>query len=433
MADAYKYTHYKQYPPGIQNVYSYYESRGGRWPNTVFFGLQYFLKRYLVGQVITQQMIDEAEPSINAVFGHQYFSREGWEYIIDTYKGRLPVTIRAVEEGSINPTRTVLMNIVNNDTECYWLTNYLETLLSNLWYPCTVATESYQIKKLLQTYYTKANQQMNGIELNDFGMRGCSCPEQAAIGGMAHLTSFIGTDNILGIQAAKKYYNATQPIGVSVAAAEHSTITAWSREREADAYLNMIRVYPDDAILSLVCDSYDTENALENIFGWELYEWIMHHSGKVVMRPDSGDPCAMSMLTLEKLHNLFGAEKNKAGYNVLNPHVGVIYGDSIDYETIKKIMDNVVLAAKYAPSNIIFGSGGGLLQKLNRDTNQYAFKCSAVRVYDKWEDVCKTPITDPNKRSKAGRVGEDLPIVFDSGKLLRETTFDEIRKKLEVT
>jgi nicotinamide phosphoribosyltransferase len=207
LTDSYKVSHYKQYPPGTQKVYSYFESRSGSvYPQTVFFGLQYFLENYLNGQVVTQEKIDEADDLFNLHFGNRVFNRAGWEQILLKHGGRLPVVIKAAPEGTVVPESNVLMTIENTDPDAYWLTNYLETLLVQVWYPCTVATQSRSMKKLILAYL-----QWNGdpslipFKLHDFGFRGVTCPEQAALGGAAHLISFLGTDTVAGLILAQKF------------------------------------------------------------------------------------------------------------------------------------------------------------------------------------------------------------------------------------
>jgi len=201
LADAYKYAHYKFYYPGTTQIYSYLESRGGLFDETIFFGLQYFLKEYLQGPAFTQQDLNEADGFLQQVFGRDdVFGKSKFQYILDKYNGQLPVKIKAVAEGTAVPTGNVLMTIENTDPECYWLTNFLETLLMQVWYPCTVATLSNQIRKVVKQYYsetaTESAEAGMDFVLNDFGFRGVSSVESAKIGGAAHLLSFSGSDNL---------------------------------------------------------------------------------------------------------------------------------------------------------------------------------------------------------------------------------------------
>src|SRR5215475_70752 len=212
LADAYKYSHHKLYYPGTTKIYSYLESRGGQFDETVFFGLQYFLKHYLEGNVITKEKIDAADGFLQQVFGRKdVFDRNKFDYILNNHNGKLPVRIKAVPEGAVVPVNNVLMTIENTDPECFWLTNFLETLLMQVWYPNTVATLSNAIRKIVEQYYeeTASYSSRTGIDfvLNDFGFRGVSSVESAGIGDAAHLLSFRGSDTIEGSVIARKYYN----------------------------------------------------------------------------------------------------------------------------------------------------------------------------------------------------------------------------------
>src|SRR6202012_1105358 len=235
LADAYKYAHHKFYYPGTTQIYSYLESRGGMFDETVFFGLQYFLKEYLQGQAFTQQDLDEADNFLPQVFGRaDVFEKSKFQYILDKYEGRLPFRIKAVPEGTAVPTHNVLMTIENTDPECFWLTNFLETLLMQVWYPCTVATLSNEIRKVVTQFYSETATEgaEAGIDfvLNDFGFRGVSSMESAKIGGAAHLLSFSGSDNLAGSKMAIDYYNAQKVYGLSIPATEHSICTLLGRE-----------------------------------------------------------------------------------------------------------------------------------------------------------------------------------------------------------
>ncbi|MCR6638347.1 MAG: nicotinamide phosphoribosyltransferase domain-containing protein [Sporocytophaga sp.] len=209
LADAYKYSHHKLYYPGTTKIYSYLESRGGKFEETVFFGLQYFIKEYLEGQVITKEGIDEAEALMHQVFGrNDVFDRSIFDYILNAHGGKLPVRIKAVPEGTAVPVHNLLMTIENTDPRCFWLSNFLESLLMQVWYPMTVATLSREIKKVINKYYnaTASIGAEAGIDfvLNDFGFRGVSSVESGGIGGLAHLINFNGSDTIQASVFAKK-------------------------------------------------------------------------------------------------------------------------------------------------------------------------------------------------------------------------------------
>jgi nicotinamide phosphoribosyltransferase len=403
LTDSYKVSHHKQYPPGTQAVYSYFESRGGEFPETVFFGLQYILEEYLAGPVVTADKIDFAERVFAKHFSSDsFFHRAGWKHIVDAHQGRLPIRIKAVPEGSVVPTGNVLMTIENTDPACFWLTNYLETLLVQVWYPCTVATQSRTMKQTIAAFLQETGTPaLLPFKLHDFGFRGVSSVETAAQGGAAHLVNFQGTDNVAGIVHAQRYYGAGMP-GFSIPAAEHSTITAWGREHEADAYRNMLHQFPV-GLVAVVSDSYDVLAACRKIWGEELKADVLARDGTLVVRPDSGDPPTIVVQVLDILGEAFGTSLNDKGYRLLDPHVRVIQGDGIDREMLKKILE-AMRASQWSADNIAFGSGGGLLQKLNRDTCKYAFKCSAATVGGRERDVFKQPATDRGKISKKGRL-----------------------------
>ncbi len=450
LSDSYKISHYKQYPPGTQRVYSYFESRTGSvHPEITFFGLQYWLREYLAGPVVTQEKIDEADALYYQHFGNQVFNRQGWEYILKQHGGRLPVEIKAAPEGTVVGSSNVLMTVENTDDQAYWLTNFLETLLVQVWYPSTVATQSRAMKQIITNYLTKTGDPgLIDFKLHDFGFRGVTCPEQAAIGGAAHLVNFKGTDNVPGILLARQFYHESIA-GFSIPAAEHSTITSWGRDHEIDACRNMLEQYPT-GLVATVSDSYDIFNCCANIWGGVLKDQVLARDGVLVVRPDSGDPPAVVNKVLEILGEKFGYTVNSLGYKVLNPKVRVIQGDGIDFKMLQLILDAITQSG-WSADNLAFGSGGGLLQKLNRDTQRFAFKCSSAIINGQHRDVYKQPITDNGKKSKAGRLKlvrqdaspgasfttvpesdprpDQLRFVFRNGEILIDQTFAEIRAR----
>ena len=450
--DGYKVSMFKQYPVGTTGVYSYIESRGGRYDRTVFFGLQAFIKEYLLSP-ITQTDIDTADKILTA-YGVT-FNREGWQYILDQHNGFLPVVIRAVPEGSVVPVSNVLATIENTDPKCFWLTTWLETsLLRAVWYGTTVATQSYTIKKVIAEYLEKTGDP-SGIDfkLHDFGARGVSSFESAGIGGAGHLINFMGTDTITGILYAMEYYDA-DVCGYSIPAMEHSTVTSWGRENEVESYRNMLKQYgKPGAILACVSDSYDIFNAASKLWGEELRDEVIASGAVVVIRPDSGDPIGVNKELVQILDQKFGSVKNAKGFKVLN-NVRLIQGDGVNELTIRGIL-GAFMALGYSADNIAFGMGGALLQIVDRDTQRFAMKCSSVQVDGKWIDVVKDPVTDSGKRSKGGRVrlftnsgGEfasgvtaptgwsdngiggwtdALATVYENGVLTKSYPFDEVR------
>lgn len=444
--DSYKPSHWKQYPPGTSRVYSFFESRGGQFPETLFFGLQYILKEHFLGRVVNDRDIDEAKGFFASHFGSEtIFNETGWRRIVQKHGGSLPIRIKAVPEGMIVPIGNVLMTVENTDPELPWITNYLETLLSQVWYPTTVATQSHAMRAIIEAALEETGDpSLIPFKLHDFGYRGSTSVESAGIGGAAHLVNFMGSDTLAGILVARDTYGEPMA-GYSIPAAEHSTITSWGKESEEEAYGNMLRQFPD-GLVAVVSDSYDIYRACTELWGKKLRRQVLERNGTLVVRPDSGKPQEVVVKVLEALGTAFGTEKNAKGYLVLNPKVRVIQGDGIELNTLDSILFTMKLAG-WSADNIAFGSGGGLLQKVNRDTSKFAFKCSAVEVGGEWRDVMKDPITDPGKRSKAGRMklirkdgtittvrddieGEDLlETVFENGSLIREHTFAGIRNR----
>jgi nicotinamide phosphoribosyltransferase len=399
--DSYKVSMFKQYPAGTTGVYSYIESRGGRYDSTVFFGLQAFIKEYLCVP-ITQADIDVADEILTA--HGEPFNREGWEYILREHQGFLPVVIRAVPEGTVVPVKNVLATIENTDPNCFWLTTYLETaLLRAIWYPTTVATQSKTIKNIIKDYLERTGDpSLIDFKLHDFGARGVSSLESAGIGGAAHLVNFMGSDTITGVLYAREYYGAGVA-GFSIPAAEHSTITSWGRDNEVKAYANMLKQFGrEGSILAVVSDSYDVFNAASKLWGEELREAVVASGATVVIRPDSGDPVDVNRKLIEILGAKFGYTTNAKGFKVLN-NVRLIQGDGVNELSIRSIL-GAFMAMGWSADNIAFGMGGALLQQIDRDTQKFAMKCSSALVNGEWIDVQKDPITDSGKKSKAGRV-----------------------------
>ncbi len=444
--DSYKASHWLQYPPGTESMFSYVESRGGRYPATVFFGLQYILKTYL-SQPLEQWMVDEAQAFYQA---HGVpFNAEGFTDIVQRLDGRLPVRIRAVPEGSVVPVHNVLMTVESTDPKCFWLVSWLETMLLRVWYPTTVATQSYYLRQLIYDYLVKTADQPNAeidFKLHDFGARGVSSCESSGIGGMAHLVNFKGSDTVQGILYANRYYN-TPMAGFSIPAAEHSTMTAWGRSREVDAYRNMLQRFAQPgATVAVVSDSYDIWGAIANLWGQQLRQQVIDSGATVVIRPDSGDPKTVVMRCLHLLEESFGTVKNTKGYKVLK-HVRLIQGDGMNPQSIAEVLD-AMMQQGYSASNVAFGMGGALLQRVDRDTQRFAYKCSSININGQATPVFKDPATDPGKRSKAGHldlIADDrgyrtvvlkegqqenhsiLETVYENGKQMKNYSLNEVR------
>jgi nicotinamide phosphoribosyltransferase len=453
--DSYKFSQFLQYPKGTTHISSYIESRGGE-DESVFFGLQAFIKQYLL-KPITMNDVKRAEHIVQA---HGLpFNRKGWEIIVNEYGGMLPIEIQAVPEGTVMGTRNVQVQVVNTDPRLFWLTSYIETiLLRAIWYPSTVATKSRKLKKVIakalnETSDVPVNDQIF-FKLHDFGARGASAGETAILGGMGHLVNFMGTDTFEALEGVMEYYNIDEIVGFSIPASEHSTITSWGRENEVNAYENMVDTFGGEGkIFACVSDSFDIYAATRTLWGEKLKDKVINNGGTLVVRPDSGDPETVPVEVIEILAEQFGYTVNSKGYKVLPSYVRVIQGDGINEYSLPRILENLK-AKGFSADNIAFGMGGGLLQAWNRDTLKYAMKASAIRINEgEWEGFAKDPITDAGKTSKKGRLGlvyecgigscgyRTLPeeiadskgnllrTVFKNGELLIEDNFQEIRDR----
>jgi len=339
----------------------------------------------------------------------------------------------------------------NTDEESFWLTNYLETLLVQVWYPTTVCTQSREQKKIIMSALRATgcadviDNTLHLFKLHDFGFRGVSSVESAAIGGAGHLVNFLGTDTMAALECAKNYYEGGVS-GFSIPASEHSTMTSWTEKGEVNAMRNMLQQYPK-GLVACVSDSFDIFRACEEYWGTELKAEIEKRDGVLVVRPDSGELPKIVLDVLTKLEGKFGSEKTSTGHKLLPKYIRVIQGDGIDIGSLQTILD-AMAADGWAADNLAFGSGGALLQKLHRDTQKCAFKCSYAVVKGKGVNVLKDPVTDPGKKSKQGKLtleltdgqwvtkelgtGEEkndkLVTVFKNGVLLVNQKFDDIRK-----
>lgn len=453
--DSYKLVHWKMYPAGTQHVYSYLEARtGATYPQTVFFGLQYLLKEYLEGIRVTREVIEEAYDVARAHFSHDdMFNLAGWWDLAERHGGRLPIRIRAVPEGVALPAGTPLLTIENTDPKLPWLTNALESLLMKVWYPTTVASLSTYMRDKLGAYCeaTGGTRADSLYMLHDFGYRGVSSEESASLGGAAHLLCFQGTDTLQAMRLLQHYYGASlDGLAHSVAASEHSIMTAGGRRMEIDLARRIIAQHPNQ-IVSLVADSYDYYAFVDAMIAEK--ELIDRCRVQLVIRPDSPTskhpkPQDLVQWTLWRIKDKLGCELvgdyKRVPYKVL-------WGDGIGPDGILDICETV-RGDGFAVQNLVFGMGAGLLQKVNRDTQRFAIKCSARFVDGAWQDVQKDPL-DTSKRSKAGRfqvfqdsisgevkvvtdgstpVGAYEPLlqpVFENGVILRQQTFDQIMRR----
>lgn len=447
--DSYKASHYLQYPPNTTSMFSYIESRGGEYNKTVFFGLQYYLKEYLTHRVT----VDEVEEAKQFFEAHgEPFNYDGWMYIATELKGKLPVRIRAVPEGSIIPTHNILVSVESTDPKVFWVVSWLETMLLRIWYPINVATRSHKIKEIILealVFSSDDPESEINFKLHDFGSRGVSSQESAMIGGAAHLVNFMGSDTVVGVRCANRFYN-TKMAAYSIPAMEHSSVTSWGKEHEVDAYRNMVaKTAKPGGLVACVSDSYDLWNACSHLWGEQLKDEVIKSGATIVIRPDSGDPASVVLRVAQLLEEKFGVTTNTKGFKVLN-NVRIIQGDGINEDSILQILDTLMING-YSATNIAFGMGGALLQQHNRDTLKFAMKCSSITVNDIRRDVFKDPITDHGKVSKAGRLDlvkwanqqyqtvtllggkpnefSVMRTVYENGEILVDESFDTIRAR----
>lgn len=460
--DGYKLSHFILYPKKMNKMFSYLESRGGEFNTCTLFGLQVLIHRYL-SKPFSQEQIDNM-----AVFADKYgepFNRSGFEYILQKYNGHLPVRIRAIPEGLIVPTGNAIVTVESmDDSMTAWMVNYIETQL-RVWGPSTVATTSREVKKIWKEFLDLSSDNPDaeiGFKHHDFGARGVHAVEQAQLNGAAHLLSFLGSDTIEGIETANHYYDCPMS-GFSIPATEHSTMTIFGRYGERDAIKKWItqtlvnRQVPAGVpkLTACVGDSYDIFNFCREVCRKDIRELIEGSGGTLIIRPDSGDPAMVLNQIFEIMeHNLpYGAVTvNSKGYKVLPPYLRLIWGDGINRHSTRTIL-KYVTDSLWSASNIAFGSGGGLLNDCNRDTQRWAFKCSYVELDGVPVNVVKDPVTDPGKRSKAGRLdlirtvdgtyatiqlGKDdtahpesvMNTVFECGEITYHNTLDEIRARM---
>ncbi|EDO27331.1 predicted protein, partial [Nematostella vectensis] len=307
------------------------------------------------------------------------------------------------------PYFSVLFTVQNTDSKCFWLTNWVETVLVQCWYPTTVATTSRAQKQIIAQYLSETADSLEGLpfKLHDFGFRGSTSVE-SDIGGAANLVNFCGTDTIAGIVMARNYYGCEMG-GFSVPAAEHSTITTWGKDGEVDAFRNMLLKVCVTLIITLPSAPITVLPRPYNSANTPLYitEPLHSYNSTLVVRPDSGDPPKVVVKVLNLLGKAFGTVKNSKGFHLLPPYIRIIQGDGISYETLGTILENMK-RNKWSADNISFGSGGALLQKMDRDTQKFAYKCSYAVVNGKGVNVFKQPITDLGKKSKKGLLSLEL-------------------------
>jgi nicotinamide phosphoribosyltransferase len=483
--DFYKADHRRQYPVGTEYVYANFTPRSSRLAKmlpdfddkVVFFGLQGFIKHFLI-DTWNEGFFSQPKAKVVAAYKRRMDASLGEGAVpVDHIEalhdlGYLPLRIKALPEGSRVNMSVPVLTLINTDPQFFWLTNYIETVLSaELWKSCTTASLAYEYKRLLVQYAVKTGAPLDFVLLqgHDFSSRGMSGIYDAAQSGVGHLTSFIGTDSVLSIDYAEEYYGATGIIGVSVPATEHSVMCMGSEESELETFRRLIcELYPS-GIVSIVSDTWDFWRVITE-FTVALKTEILNRKpnalglAKMVLRPDSGDPVKIICGDLdaevgspaykgavECLWDIFGGTTTAEGYKVLHERVGLIYGDSITLERAQAILKN--LADKgFASNNVVFGIGSYTYNYLTRDTFGFAVKATWGQVNGVGRELFKDPITDSGvKKSAKGLLrieesadgftlfdqqtpeqeqGGALQVVFENGKLLQEWTLDQVRARL---
>lgn len=428
--DFYKAGHIYQYPKGTTLVHSNLTARSSKLANVknpenqvVFFGLQHFIDKFLRKSFYYDFFCESKE----VVVGHyeRRMRNALGEGVIDTKHiealhdlGYLPIKIRALPEGTLAPIGVPLLTIENTHPDFFWLTNYLETVMSSyLWKPIVSATTAYQYRKLMNKYCEETGGDPSFVQFqgHDFSFRGMSNPEDAALSGAAHLLSFVGTDTVPAIDLLEIHYLAdsdTELVGCSVPATEHSVMCMGGKESEIETFQRLInQVYPK-GIVSIVSDTWDFWKVVTE-YTVILKNDIMTREGKVVLRPDSGDPvkiiCGDPEAAIDSpeykgavqcLWDIFGGTTTEKGFKVLDSHIGLIYGDSITYERAEAILEGLK-AKGFASTNIVLGIGSFTYQHVTRDTYGLAVKSTYGEINGEPQIIFKDPKTDSGIKKSA--------------------------------
>ena len=432
--DSYKFSHPFAYPSNIKGMSSYGEARMKSSDVVVPFGMQLLAKRYL-SETIKWSDIDAAEKFAEAHFGRKLFHRAAWEKVVTVYGGKLPLIIRSVPEGTVMWGGLPLYTVTVLDPDLFWMSAGFETMIQRaIWYPTTIASRDLVTKRGIKAFYEKTGADMGLLPFSyhDFGGRGVSSAETAEIGGAAHLVNFMGSDTVEGILTANFYYKDAMA-AYSVYATEHSIECSFGGGTEdAKRYLrHQIAQAPAGSIVSIVIDGYDVYREAE-LLCTELRDEIIAARVKVVFRPDSGDMMEVVPRILRMQEMAFGVKMTSKGYKQIQ-HVGVIQGDGVDHDAIMALL-KLVTDLGYSADCVIFGSGGALLQKVNRDSLRFAQKACAILVDGAWRGIAKDPITDSGKKSKEGvltlvrsrMTGELMAARLDTGPLNEE--FEDVHK-----
>lgn len=446
LTDGYKTGHHQQYPKGTTLVYSNFTPRSNKYApkgcdKVVSFGQQMVMMQ--IHESFQNEFFSKPKEEVCSEMKRELSLYLNTDYDVSHFEalhdlGYLPIQVKVIEEGNQVPIKVPVLTIVNTHPDFYWVTNYLETIISNLlWKPMTSATIAHQYRKVLTNWQQKTDKERAWFvdwQAHDFSMRGLDSVEATISSGVAHLTSFLGSDSLPAIYGARKFYNETGLVAGSVNATEHSVMCAGSKEDEIGTFRRLLETYPT-GILSVVSDTWDlwkvcTEHVVV------LKQEILSRDGKLVIRPDSGNPadiiCGMNTAeihdydvpnpnhpsfkgVIELLWDVFGGTVNEQGFKVLDQHIGAIYGDSITLERADEICRR--LATKgFASTNIVFGVGSFTYQYNTRDTFGFAMKATYVELevpmYGNMLDqglnteiigreIFKDPITDDGTKKSA--------------------------------
>ena len=483
LTDGYKTGHHQQYPKGTTLVYSNFTPRSNKYgpkgcDQVVSFGQQMIMRQ--LHEVFQKDFFSQPKDQVCREMKQELSMYLGMDYDVSHFEalydlGYLPIEVRSLTEGTLVPIKVPVLTIYNTHPDFYWLTNYLETILSNLmWKPLTSATIAHQYRKVLTKWMEKTDKDNAWFidwQGHDFSMRGMDSVEAVISSGLGHLTSFSGTDSLPAIYGARKYYGAEGFVAGSVPATEHSVMCAGGKEDEESTFRRLLETYPK-GILSVVSDTWDLWRVCtQHVVA--LKEEILARDGKLVIRPDSGDPVDIlcgreeqlsdapgeyktpaEIGVIELLWDVFGGTVNKQGYKVLDPHIGAIYGDSITIERADEICRRLK-AKGFASTNVVLGIGSFTYQFNTRDTFGFAMKATYCEINGEGREIFKDPITDDGtKKSATGLLcvtrdeysgdymlmdrvdwqtskGGELKTIYRDGKFENTTTLSEIRENLK--
>lgn len=490
LTDGYKTGHHQQYPKGTTLVYSNFTPRSNKYgpkgaTTVVSFGQQMVMKQ--IHDAFHNEFFSKPKDEVCGEMKRELSLYLGTDYDVSHFEalhdlGYLPIHVKIIEEGTLVPIKVPILTIYNTHPDFYWVTNYLETIISNLlWKPTTSATIAHNYRKILTKWQEKTDKEKGWFidwQGHDFSMRGLDSVDATVSSGLGHLTSFMGTDSLPAIGGARKYYGETEFVGGSVNATEHSVMCAGTKDDEIGTFRRLLEIYPK-GILSVVSDTWDLWRVCTE-YVTELKEEILARDGKLVIRPDSGDPvdilCGSRVFddrahydslikwgwtskagnaekgVIELLWDVFGGTINEQGYKVLDPHIGAIYGDSITLDRADEICRRLE-AKGFASTNVVLGIGSFTYQYNTRDTFGFAMKATYVEVDGEGREIFKDPITDDGmKKSATGllkvvEANDGTPVLVDKvdwanegggmlttlykdGEFINLTTLTDIRKKL---